>query len=393
MTAGRRLISLLLRPRTPAAVRRILFVKPAEQGATVLAWPAIQQAIQRVGRENVYFLVFQENRFILDALDVIPPENVLTISTKGLLNMIRQTLAVVIRLRGLGIDAAIDYEFYARASAVLTYLSGAPIRVGLHAFAGEGPYRGNLMTHRLHFNPHIHISQFFQVQLAAVDVPPDRLPALDMPVPEPIGELPPLKLAAGELETVRAKVRQAGSWMEGQPLVLLNANCSDLLPLRRWPEQRYVELTRRLLDRYDDLHIAFTGAPEEAPGVEALLRRIDRPRTFSLAGKTTLRELLVLYHLARVLVTNDSGPAHFAALTPIHVIALFGPETPRLFGLRTRHGHALSAGLPCSPCVSVHNNRLSPCRRNVCLERITTDEVFDLVCQVLESKVGQKITA
>jgi ADP-heptose:LPS heptosyltransferase len=31
----------------------------------------------------------------------------------------------------------------------------------------------------------------------------------------------------------------------------------------------------------------------------------------------TLRDLLVLYTLADVLVTNDSGPGHFSSLTPI----------------------------------------------------------------------------
>ena len=42
-------------------------------------------------------------------------------------------------------------------------------------------------------------------------------------------------------------------------------------------------------------------------------------------------DLLVLYMRREILVTNDSGPAHFASLTPIHVASLFGPETPALF--------------------------------------------------------------
>ena len=384
LTRWRRLMDRFARPvRGP--VRSILFVKPAEQGATVLAWPAIRQAIERVGRDHVYFLVFQENRFILDALDIIPPENVFTIPTSGLFRLIRGTLRTLRRLRKRRIDAAVDFEFFARASAVLTYLSGARRRVGLHAFSGEAPYRGDLMTHRLHFNPHLHISQFFQMQVAALDVPAEQMPALDLPVPQPIGELPPLKLQADELEQMRRKLFLAAGQPPSGPLVLLNANCSDLLPLRRWPSDNYVELCKRLLKRYDNIHIAFTGSPEEAAGVEPLLRRIDHYRTFSLAGKTTLRELLVLYHLAKVLVTNDSGPAHFAALTPVHVVALFGPETPLLFGLRNARGHAMSAGLPCSPCVSVYNNRLSPCRRNICLERITVDAVFELVCRLIET--------
>ena len=60
-------------------VRKILFIKMIEQGATVLAYRALQTAVDRVGRENVYFWVFEENRPILDFLGVIPPENVIVI--------------------------------------------------------------------------------------------------------------------------------------------------------------------------------------------------------------------------------------------------------------------------------------------------------------------------
>jgi hypothetical protein len=55
----------------PRQFRRILF-KFAEQGSTVLAYPAIRRAIEMVGRENVYFVVFEDNRFILDAMEIIP---------------------------------------------------------------------------------------------------------------------------------------------------------------------------------------------------------------------------------------------------------------------------------------------------------------------------------
>ncbi len=75
-----------------------------------------------------------------------------------------------------------------------------------------------------------------------------------------------------------------------------------------------------------------------------------------------MRQLLVLYHLADVLVTNDSGPAHYATITPIDVVVLFGPESPTIFGPVSPRSHHLWAELPCSPCVTAFNNRLSPCR-------------------------------
>src|SRR5947209_19128926 len=71
------------RPSRPRPVRKILFIKFAEQGTTVLAYPAICRAIEMVGGGNVYFLVFDDNRFILDVMHLIPEQNVITISTRS----------------------------------------------------------------------------------------------------------------------------------------------------------------------------------------------------------------------------------------------------------------------------------------------------------------------
>src|SRR5262249_1778033 len=105
---------------------------------------------------------------------------------------------------------------------------------------------------------------------------------------------------------------------------------------------------------------------------------------------TTLRELLVLYTLADVLVTNDSGPAHFATLTPLDVVTLFGPEHPALFAARSLRNRVLWAGVPCSPCVTPYNNRTSPCRNNVCMQPIPVAPVFAAVVELLESRAVQR---
>src|SRR5205085_5349371 len=97
------------------------------------------------------------------------------------------------------------------------------------------------------------------------------------------------------------------------PLILLNPNASDLLPLRRWPPRRYVELARRLLTRYPNVFFGFTGAPAEAAPNNQLAYEVCSDHVIPLAGKTTLRQVLVLYTRSEILVTNDSGPAHFAS--------------------------------------------------------------------------------
>src|SRR5438093_1797272 len=368
----------------PRQFRRILFVKFAEQGSTVLAYPAILRAIEMVGRENVYFVVFEDNRFILDAMNVIPEENVVTIATHSPLGLALSALRAVHRFRKIRIDAVVDMEFLTRFSAILTFMTGAKSRVGFHTFFGDGPYRGDLMTHRLLYNPHLHTSQMFEAMVEALTRDPSVLPTFDFrpSANQPLARFRP---SLSEVAEINALLQRENPRIGSAPLILLNPNASDLLPLRRWPSLRYVELAQRLLERYPDLFIGFTGAPAEAPANNRLADEVGSSRVVQLAGKTTLRQLLVLYTRSDVLVTNDSGPAHFASMTSIRVVTLFGPETPALFAARSPNATALWAGIACSPCVNAYNNRQSVCRNNVCMQAITVDDVFKEVSRIYDS--------
>jgi ADP-heptose:LPS heptosyltransferase len=369
---------------------RILFVKFAEQGSTVLAYHAIRRAIEMVGHENVYFLVFQENRFVLDVMHLIPEQNVVTVGHKNIVDAGFQALLALKRIRELQVDAAIDLEFFSRSSAALTYLSGAGSRVGFHTFFGEGPYRGDLMTHRLLYNPYIHTSQNFQLMVEALEQAPETLPTFGGKIPAEDAVSPQFVASPDVVQEVQAIIRRA-SGQPGKPsLILLNPNASDLLPLRKWPTDRYVDLARRLLERFNDVCVGLTGAPDEADSIARVAAQVGSPRCFSFAGKTTLAQLLVLYTLAEVLITNDSGPAHFASMTPITVITLFGPETPLLFRALTPRAIPIYMQLPCSPCVNAYNNRQSPCRDNICMKSITVDHVFTVACQAYLDRQKEK---
>lgn len=366
-------------PKRVGTPKNLLFVKLAEQGSTVLAYPALVRAVEMVGRENVHFIVFDENRFILEALELIPKENIIAISFKSFPELITSSIQAVLRMRRLRFDATIDMEFFARGSAAVAFLSGAKSRIGFHTYFGEGPYRGNLMTHRLLYNPYLHTSQIFQLMVESVQKDPDSFPTFDMHPPS-IGEsFPQFATKPEEHVAVQEILRRETRLEKTPPIILLNPNASDLLPLRRWPNERYVELAKRLLKTFPELHIAFTGTGSESVKVNGMLEQIGSTRAFSLAGKTSLRQLLVCYFHSEILVTNDSGPAHFASLTPINVVTLFGPETPSLFAARTPRSTVLYANVVCSPCVNAYNNRQSACKNNICMQQITVDQLFDTV--------------
>ena len=385
---------LRLFPSTPApeSPKKILFVKFAEQGSTVLAQSAIRRAVSIVGKENVYFVVFKENRFILDVLGLIPEENVITIRRDTVPLLASDSMAALDKIHALNIDTAIDMEFFSRSSAALTWLTRAPRRVGFHTFFGEGPYRGDLLTHRLLYNPYLHTSQIFEQMVLATLEKPGQLPTWSVPPPELKQQPPAFAAKPGETEQLHTILHQACG-AEPKNIILLNPNASDLLPLRKWPTDRYIELAKRLLERFPDSHILLTGAMNEAGPAAEVARQIGSPRCVSLAGRTTLRQLMLLYTVSDLLITNDSGPAHFAALTPTNVLTLFGPETPSLFGAPSPRSTNIWLGLACSPCVNAYNNRQSPCRNNHCMQGITVDRVFEEAVRILEARQAAQQTA
>ena len=362
-------------------IRRVLFIKFIEQGATILAYNALYEAIDRFGKENVYFAVFEENREILDILQILPVKNIFSLRSKNPLRFLGDWQKTLKSLHRIGIDATIDFEFFTRAPAVFAYLTRAPMRVGLHRFNSELPYRGNLMTHRVQYNPYLHVSVLYTIMLRSLYTDPQEEPLLKTTVDFKIQNAPKFVPTEEEINAVQSKL--GGQDKLSGPIFLLNPNASDMLPLRKWPSERFVALGKKILRNYKDARVVITGAPSEQSSAEEIGRAIGKRRVITLAGKTSLRELIVLYTLADALITNDSGPSHFSALSDIHTIVLFGPETPALYGGRGKNTHILWAGLACSPCVNVFNHRFSPCMNNRCMQAISVNEVFDRIQECL----------
>jgi ADP-heptose:LPS heptosyltransferase len=367
-------------------IKKILFIKFIEQGATVLAYDALQEAIELVGEENVYFVVFEENREILDIMDVLPQENIFSIRSNKIHTFFLDTLKMLRRVRHAKIDATIDLEFFTRAPALIAYLTGAKVRVGLHRFTSEAPYRGDLLTHRVQYNPYLHVTELYTLFVKALSADISETPLYKVPVNWKIEPLPKLKPTKDERDRLRQKLHSLIHVEIKGSIVLLNPNASDMLPLRRWPSERFVSLGKKILENHSDVTLFITGAPSEREAAEEICRAIDSSHVLSIAGKTTLRELIVLYTLSDILVTNDSGPSHFSTLTDIDTIVLFGPETPRLYGAKRDRTHTVWAALACSPCVNVFNHRFSPCKNNVCMQAITVDDVYETVQMCLERK-------
>ncbi len=132
------------------------------------------------------------------------------------------------------------------------------------------------------------------------------------------------------------------------------------------------------------------GADADREHVASVLRESGAgARVVNLAGRSDIAELVALFANASVVVTNDSGPMHIAAAAGASIVALFGPETPTLYGplhssAEQRHVvHYL--GLACSPCMFVHDNKVLSCwfSQARCMSGIAASEVLASVDALL----------
>lgn len=380
LTAARRFGAPLARP-PQSPPRKILFIKFEEQGALVLAADAFRRAADLVGPENVYCCLFEKNRPILDLISLVRPENVLTIDMRGPLAAMRSAWGVIRTVHRLQIDAILDLEGFARMSAAFAFLCGGTRRVGIHRFTAEQPYRGDLMTHRVPYSPYIHAANHFSLLVEALQADSGTIPLPKILPPSVPWEAPAFTLSAALRERVQALLPQGG-----HPVFLFTPNPGDVLRLRKWPIENYIALGRALRDQWPSCGILLTGLDNERPACTALAQALRIPEAANLAGQLSLEELCALFSLADVLITNDSGPGHFAAMTPIHQVILFGPETPRLYGPLGPRTRVLYNPLACSPCLTAYNHRTSPCQDNTCIQSIAVDQVLHEVASCLRER-------
>ena len=99
--------------------KKVLFIKLIEQGSTVLAYHTLKMAVDRLGKENVYFWVFDENRSVLDFLDIVSPKNVFVARAWPIHKFAWDIIRNLLRIRSAKIDTVVDLEQFSRAPAIL----------------------------------------------------------------------------------------------------------------------------------------------------------------------------------------------------------------------------------------------------------------------------------
>ena len=364
----------------PVKVDKVLIILLSEMGSLVLAYPMFQRLKEKYRDAEIYALVFQKNREALEIMDIMPRENILTICDDSLMTFVKDIFIIVRNIREIKFDAVIDCELFARIGSILSFMSGAGIRVGFDPYTQEGLYRGNFINSPVLYNPYQHISKQFTTLVEAIES--NSLPKAKQMSTDVNFTIPPVKLDENEILKMRQRLYGDFPDVADKKLVLVSPG-AGILPIRAWPLDYYCLLSKALIET--GYAVGIIGLESDKQLAYEILSCCGSSCCIDLTGYTkSIRELLLLFELSSLLIANDGGHSQLSALTRISSIIFFGPETPVLYGPLNEQASVLFASVTCSPCLTAYNHRNSACDgNNLCLKCIQPDQVLTRALEML----------
>ncbi len=150
-------------------------------------------------------------------------------------------------------------------------------------------------------------------------------------------------------------------------------------PAKRWLPEGFAEVVRAVHEKTGAEWKVF-GVESDRPVADVILGAAGIPCT-DLVGKTTLDQLMNELRTCDLLLTNDTGTMHLAALLGVPTISIFGSTEPTLTGPLGASHRVLRHHVDCSPCF------LRTCPLDFrCMEAIPATEVTEAVLAALSNR-------
>jgi heptosyltransferase I len=336
---------------------RILLIKPSSLGDIVHALPVVSAIKAQWPGSHLTWVVKRQWADLVEraeGIDRVWPVDM----TVG--SWIREGRA----LRAQRFDLAIDLQGLFR-SGVLTWLSGAPTRIGFANGREGSPW---FYTRRVPvLSPDVHaVDRYLSVAAALGASLPDK-PRFGF------------KLLEEDMAAVREIAERRGFSVD-RPWIAMNIGAR--WPTKRWPLESFAAVVDQLYEARRDPLVMIGGSEERADTKR--LKVLTKSPFIDLCGEIPLKYLPALLSTSTAMITNDSGPMHIAAGLGVPVVAMFGPTSAVRTGPYGTGHHVLSGQVSCSPCFS------RVCRHNPemeCLHVVTPTQVVDAIRPLLTAHV------
>lgn len=342
--------------------RNIIVIQTAFAGDVILTLPLVQVLKQVYPISNIDFVVIPQTMSLLinhpDIRDIIVYDKY------GDHSGISGIFHIVSKLKEKQYDVAIVPHRSLR-SALITSVARIPVRVGFNNSAGRW-----FFTHIVKYNSSVHEIERNLSLLSGLRVDYKKM------------ELPRLYPSSYDRQKVDEILRVRGI---GESTDFLTVAPGTVWATKRWLEERYSELIDRICS--NGLSVCLVGGNEDKDLCNRIVQKVSADNVYSLAGEITFLQSAELIKRSRLLICNDSAPLHIASAVGTPVVVIFGATVPEFgFGpIGILNRVVQINGLKCRPC-SIHGGKKCPIKTFDCMKRITVEDVFRHVKDLLDMK-------
>ena len=324
---------------------KILIVKPSSLGDVVHSLPFLNAMNTCFPGAEIHWVIAKGLEDLLDGNPMIKRLWIINKDAWKKIDNAKNTVTEInILFKGLKtekFDLVIDLQGLLR-SGIITSATRAPVRIGFQE-AREGSRF--FYTHKVKGGTDIHAVERY-LKIAAF---------LGCDTSEIIFPFP-------EADTISSLIPHPSSFRE-YAILVPGARWKTKI----WSPEKFGELASRL-----PVQSVVVGSKTDKDSAD-LIVTLSKGKAISLAGKTSLKELIAVMRKAKFVISNDSGPMHIAAALGIPVYAIFGPTDPLRTGPYGKGHTIISPAIPCAPCFK------KTCEDVKCLEGLSVDKAFETI--------------
>ena len=127
--------------------------------------------------------------------------------------------------------------------------------------------------------------------------------------------------------------------------LLIGVACGAASVLKRWPVDKFIDLTKKLHEKYNCKFVLIGDQKDRE------LKWPESDYILDLRGKTSIKEMGAVLQQVQLLITNDSAPMHIAAALKTKTVAVFGPTDEMIYGPFDQEENIVRLNIKCMRCM------------------------------------------
>ena len=351
-------------------IKNVLIVKSTAIGDTILLMYSLKMFKEAHPSIKITFICSFINESVVKLFPFI--DSVITYKYQSIFN-INYSIKTILKLRKTNFDYAICPSQWLRFDAIITMLSKSSVKIG---FSTPNQFLHFAYDKIVPYDFYEHESKLFFELFRLIN------PLLKWNSEH---YKPQIIFSDERNNDVLKAIENFKN--EFTHIIIIQPFCGkdNYRSYREWGISNYFELINKIIKRYPECKILITGSKEEQSKEISLNWN---SKVENCIGKFTLSEMARVFQKSDLLITGNNGLLHFASLFEIKIIELNGPVNHHKWSSLSKNTELIKSSASCSPCGKL-GFEYRKCKAPYCMQHIKVDEVFMMVCKLLEENPMQ----